>query len=132
MQDRESGHTSPTTKSRGTRSKMLTKKMSVEYENRGLCEVNVDNAQVAALHTENNREREINKSLQRDVDMLRAQLAKSEEIRAKQEIAIAEAQAHIAKQQVHLDSLVVENTGLKSQNAAILTDKEGLQKEVLK
>ena len=33
------------------------KKMSTEYEARGLDQVNVDNAQVAALHTENNRER---------------------------------------------------------------------------
>ena len=39
------------------------KKMSTEYEARGLSEVNVDNIQIAALHTENNRERTMNESL---------------------------------------------------------------------
>ena len=45
--------------------------MSNEYEARGLAEVCVDNAQIAALHTENNRERSIIQSLQNDIDMLR-------------------------------------------------------------
>ena len=36
--------------------------MSVEYEARGLQEVCVDNAQIGALHTENNRERMVNSS----------------------------------------------------------------------
>ena len=39
------------------------KKMSNEYEARGLLEVNVDNVQIAALHTENNRERTVNESM---------------------------------------------------------------------
>ena len=42
--------------------KQFLKKMSVEYEGRGLKEVCVDNEQIGALHTENNREREINES----------------------------------------------------------------------
>ena len=46
--------------------------MSKEYEDRGLSEVNIDNNQVAALHTENNRERTINKQAQNDINMLRA------------------------------------------------------------
>ena len=52
--------------------KEFLKKMSTEYAARGLSEVCVENEQVAALHTENNRERSINESLQRDVEMLRA------------------------------------------------------------
>ena len=73
--------------------------MSTEYEARGLTEVCVENAQVAALHTENNRERNINESLQKDVEMLRHQMAKSEEIRAKQETEIAEQSAKIREMQ---------------------------------
>ena len=57
--------------------------MSTEYEARGLTEVCVDNEQIAALHTENNRERDVNESLQNDVEMLRAQLLRGEEIRKK-------------------------------------------------
>ena len=64
--------------------------MSKEYEARGLSEVNVTNAQVAALHQENNRERGVNETLQRDVEMLREQLARAEQIRKKQEIIIRE------------------------------------------
>ena len=37
--------------------------MSSEYEARGLTAVCVDNEQIAALHTENNRERNVNESL---------------------------------------------------------------------
>ena len=62
--------------------------MSAEYEARGLAEVNVDNEQIGALHTENNREREINESMQKDIEMLRAQLVRGEEIRKKQEVEI--------------------------------------------
>ena len=39
--------------------KEFLKKMSAEYEARGLSEVCVDNDQIAALHTENNRERAV-------------------------------------------------------------------------
>ena len=46
--------------------------MSAEYEARGLSEVNVDNVQIGALHTENNRERKMNESMQRDIEMLKA------------------------------------------------------------
>jgi len=69
--------------------------MSVEYEGRGLKEVCVDNEQVGALHTENNRERMVNQSLQKDVEMLRSQLERNEEIRAKLESEIKEQQAKI-------------------------------------
>ena len=37
--------------------KEFLKKMSTEYEARGLAEVCIDNDQIASLHTENNRER---------------------------------------------------------------------------
>ena len=63
--------------------KEFLKKMSAEYEARGLSEVNVDNLQIGALHTENNRERKMNESLQEDVAMLKAQLVRAEEVRVK-------------------------------------------------
>ena len=44
--------------------------MSAEYEARGLTSVIVENDQVAALHTENNRERTLVESLQKDVIIL--------------------------------------------------------------
>ena len=72
--------------------------MSTEYEARGLDQVNIDNVQVAALHTENNRERLINESLQKDVELLRAQLAKAEEVRVRQEASLKEANAEISQQ----------------------------------
>ena len=46
-----------------TKKKDFLKKMSAEYEARGLTAVCVENEQVAALHTENNRERTMNESL---------------------------------------------------------------------
>ena len=49
------------THTKSSKRKEFMKKMSKEYEDRGLSEVNVDNKQVAALHTENNRERTMNK-----------------------------------------------------------------------
>ena len=52
---------------------------SSEYESGGLTSNNVDALQVQALKMELQRERGTNESLQADVDMLRAQLAKSEE-----------------------------------------------------
>ena len=61
--------------------KEFLKKMSNHYEDRGLKEVCVDNVQVDSIHTENNRERSISQSLQKDIEMLKAQLARSEEIR---------------------------------------------------
>ena len=64
--------------------------MSAEYKARGLNEVNVDNAQIAALHQENNRERTLNESMQKDIEMLRAQLVRAEDIRVKQEAEILE------------------------------------------
>ena len=64
-----------------TRSKEFLKKMSVEYEARGLTQVCVDNDQVQALHTENNRERDINRKLQKDVEALASQFAHGEEVR---------------------------------------------------
>ena len=64
--------------------------MSNHYEERGLKEVCVDNAQVDSIHTENNRERSINQILQKDIEMLKAQLARSEEIRENQEDEILE------------------------------------------
>ena len=57
--------------------------MSNEYEARGLSEVCVDNEQIAALHTENNRERAVIESLQKDIELLRGQLNHDAEIRAK-------------------------------------------------
>ena len=122
--------------------KEFLKKMSKEYEDRGLTEVCVDNGQVQSLHTENNRERDINVSLQRDIEMLKAQLTRSEQIRVRQEEEILEQktkleqmheshqqhvtelkQAHntkenqlqalINKQQTHITGLTDENTDLK-------------------
>ena len=61
---------SPKSPTRSKRKELL-KKMSKEYEERGLEQVIVDNAQVAAIHTENNRERTINQSLQRDIELLK-------------------------------------------------------------
>ena len=77
-------------KTKSDRRKEFLKKMSIEYEDRGLKEVCVDNEQIGSLHTENNREREINTSLQRDIEMLKAQLTKAEEVRARQEEEIKE------------------------------------------
>ena len=57
--------------------------MSNEYEARGLSEVCVDNEQIAALHTENNRERTVIESLQKDLELLRGQINHDAEIRAK-------------------------------------------------
>jgi len=42
--------------------------MSTEYEARGLTSVCVDNEHVETLHKENNRERGMNRSLQKDVE----------------------------------------------------------------
>ena len=67
MQNLESPK-SPTTR---PKRKELLKKMSKEYEARGLEQVKVDNDQVAAIHTENNRERTINQSLQKDIELLK-------------------------------------------------------------
>ena len=64
--------------------KQFLKKMSVEYQDRGLKEVLIDNEQIGAIHTENNRERKMNESHRQDIKMLRDQLARSEEVRAKQ------------------------------------------------
>merc|ERR1719253_763776 len=75
--------------------KQFLKKMSVEYQDRGLQEVCVDNEQVAALHTENNRERRVNESHQQDIKMIRDQLARSEEVRAVQNAEILEQQKKI-------------------------------------
>ena len=71
--------------------------MSAEYEGRGLSEVNIDNDQVAALHTENNRERNINESLQKDIVMLRAQLVTAEQIRVREEASLVQANLEIAQ-----------------------------------
>ena len=76
--------------SKSERRKEFLKKMSLEYQERGLKEVCVDNEQIGSLHTENNRERDINTSLQRDIEMLKAQLVKAEEVRARQEEEINE------------------------------------------
>ena len=64
--------------------------MSAEYEARGLAEVCVDNQQIGALHTENNRERQVNESRAADIQMLREQVARGEDIRKKQEAEIKE------------------------------------------
>jgi len=55
----------------------------------------VDNEQIGALHTENNRERMVNDSKQMDIDMVRAQLSRSEDVRSKQEAEILEQQTKI-------------------------------------
>ena len=52
---------------------------SSEYESGGLTSNNVDALQVQAMKMELQRERGTNESLQADVEMLRAQLAKAEE-----------------------------------------------------
>ena len=76
--------TETTVPKRGQKKDFL-KKMSTEYESRGLALVNVDNQQIGALHTENNRERVVNETLVKDVELLRAQLARAEEVRATQQ-----------------------------------------------
>ena len=73
MQDNHETGSPPLEEAKITRKKDFLKKMSKEYEARGLTKVCVDNAQVAALHTENNRERGINESLQTDIVKLREQ-----------------------------------------------------------
>ena len=69
--------------------------MSTEYESRGLKLVNVDNQQIGALHTENNRERVVNETLMKDVELLRVQLARAEEIRTKQHTQLVDAHKHL-------------------------------------
>ena len=59
------------------------KKMSSEYESRGLTEGNVEGLQAKAIQMELQRERAMNESLQRDVTMLRDQLKRAEELRLK-------------------------------------------------
>ena len=49
----------------------LMKKMSSEYESRGLTEGNVEQLQAKAIQMELGRERSMNQSLQRDIEMLR-------------------------------------------------------------
>ena len=72
-----------------TPKKNFFKKMSAEYENRGLTSVCVENEQIAALHTENNRQRTLNESLQRDVEAQSKQLNRSEDLRKTLETEIA-------------------------------------------
>ena len=55
--------------------------MSSEYEAGGLSGVNIENMQIASLKNEIKRERSTNESLQKDIEMLRDQLARAEEIR---------------------------------------------------
>ena len=74
----------------------LTKKMSSEYESRGLTEGNVEQLQAKAIQMELGRERSMNESLQRDVEMLREQLRIAEELRGKQENSIEEANEKMA------------------------------------
>ena len=100
MQESGNGEGTPT---KSTKRREFLKKMSKEYEDRGLSIVNIDNKQVAALHTENNRERTMNKQAQNDINMLRAQLAKAEEHRLKQEKSLEKANAEIRKQQEHIN-----------------------------
>ena len=71
--------------------------MSNEYEARGLSEVCVDNEQIAALHTENNRERTVIESLQKDLELLRGQINHDAEIRVKQEAEILEQKAKLSE-----------------------------------
>ena len=74
--------------------------MSTEYAARGLNEVNVDNLQIAALHTENNRERKMHESIQDDLTLLRAQLVRAEEIRVQQEASLVQANAEIKQRRI--------------------------------
>ena len=71
--------------------------MSKHYEERGLTEVCVDNGQIDSIHSENNRERFVNRGLQKDIEMLQSQLQKSEEIRADQESQILEQKNKLAE-----------------------------------
>ena len=70
--------------------------MSSEYESRGLTEGNVEQLQAKAIQMELGRERSMNESLQRDVEMLREQLRIAEELRGKQENSIEEANEKMA------------------------------------
>ena len=56
----------------------LMKKMSSEYESQGLTAGAVESLNAKALQMELQRERAMNQSLQRDVEMLRDQLAIAE------------------------------------------------------
>ena len=67
-------HLSPTKRM----GRALMKKMSSEYESQGLTAGAVESLNAKALQMELQRERGMNQSLQRDVEMLRDQLAIAE------------------------------------------------------
>ena len=56
--------------------------MSSEYEARGLTEGNVEGLQVKAIQMELQRERAMNQSKDRDIQMLRDQLKVAEQLRS--------------------------------------------------
>ena len=72
----QSTSSSPT---RTQQKRKMNRMTSSEYESGGLTSNNVDALQVQAMKMELQRERGTNESLQADVEMLRAQLAKAEE-----------------------------------------------------
>ena len=63
---------------------------------------------------------------------MRVQLARAEEIRTKQHTQLVDAHKHLEDAQSHINSLEGENTDLKRQLDAALSEKELLQKEVMK
>ena len=71
-------------------------RITADYEAGGLSMSNIENMQINSLHQENKRERLMNESLQKDVEMLREQLGRAEEIRMKQETVISEANSQIS------------------------------------
>ena len=75
------------------------KKMSSEYESQGLTAGAVESLNAKALQMELQRERAMNQSLQRDVEMLRDQLAIAEQLRARQETQISEIEGKLQEQQ---------------------------------
>ena len=75
------------------------KKMSSEYESQGLTANAVEGLNAKAVELELKRERAMNQSLQRDVEMLRKQLETAEKLRATQASQIAEAEGKLADQQ---------------------------------
>ena len=54
------------------------------------------------------RERTMNESLQRDIQMLRDQLKRAEEMRVKQEQSIVEANEKMAQQEAHFQAQLNE------------------------
>ena len=119
--------TKRTLKTQGT----LQVQRSTEFEARGLSSNEVELEHLRTIVQEIKRERAVTESLQRDNELLKENLRRSEDVRTKQEGHIGALEKVRIEQDSHIAVLVQENKALKAENASLLDDKENLQKEIL-